>query len=205
LRRFVLSATAVAVAFGIGLGVLVDPAQAPAGARRAAGSETVKEAAAVRSTSSVERLAPDSDYMLDEIALHRNRTWHYQRLMSRARTPYTGSAARSRHRAYRRWVRDLWHRRATTARRQAANPPHRAQWECIHRYEGSWSDPSAPYWGGLQMDWSFMATYGGELLRRKGTADNWTPIEQMWVAERAFRSGRGFGPWPNTARYCGLL
>ena len=204
MRRFVLFATAVAVAFGIGLGVLADPAQAPAGARHAAGSDTVKEAAAARSTSSVQRLAPDSDYMLDEIALHRNRTWHFQRLMNRARTPYTGSAERSRHPGYRRWVRNLWRKRHTAARRQATSPPHRSQWECIHRYEGSWSDPNAPYWGGLQMDGSFMATYGGDLLRRKGTADNWTPLEQMWVAERAFQT-RGFGPWPNTARACGLL
>jgi hypothetical protein len=55
------------------------------------------------------------------------------------------------------------------------------------------------------MDLSFQRTYGGELLRSKGTADNWSPVEQMWVAERAHRSGRGFTPWPNTARYCGLL
>ena len=48
-------------------------------------------------------------------------------------------------------------------------------------------------------------TYGGDLLRRKGTADKWTPVEQMWVAERAYRAGRGFYPWPNTARYCGLI
>jgi len=27
----------------------------------------------------------------------------------------------------------------------------------------------------------------------------------MWVAERAHRAGRGFTPWPNTARSCGLL
>jgi hypothetical protein len=27
----------------------------------------------------------------------------------------------------------------------------------------------------------------------------------MWVAERAHRSGRGFYPWPNTARHCGLI
>jgi hypothetical protein len=83
-------------------------------------------------------------------------------------------------------------------------PPHKAQWLCIHRYEGSWRDSGSPYWGGLQMDWSFMSTYGRELLRRKGTADHWTPHEQMWVAERAWRT-RGFWPWPNTARYCGLL
>jgi len=83
-------------------------------------------------------------------------------------------------------------------------PPHKAQWLCIHRYEGSWTDPGSPYWGGLQMDWGFMSTYGHDLLRRKGTADHWTPHEQMWVAERAWRT-RGFYPWPNTARYCGLI
>jgi hypothetical protein len=26
----------------------------------------------------------------------------------------------------------------------------------------------------------------------------------MWVAERAYRT-RGYWPWPNTARYCGLI
>ena len=49
------------------------------------------------------------------------------------------------------------------------------------------------------MDISFQRLYGAELLRRKGTADNWTPLEQIWVAEPAYRSGRGFYPWPNTA------
>ena len=78
-------------------------------------------------------------------------------------------------------------------------------WMCIHKHEGPWNDPNAPYYGGLQMDLSFQRTYGGHLLRRKGTADNWTPLEQMWVAERAHRSGRGYYPWPNTARYCGLI
>jgi hypothetical protein len=61
------------------------------------------------------------------------------------------------------------------------------------------------YYGGLQMDISFQRTYGAEIYRRKGTANNWTALEQMWVAERAHRSGRGFYPWPNTARYCGLI
>jgi hypothetical protein len=87
----------------------------------------------------------------------------------------------------------------------AQNPPHRRQWLCIHRYEGAWTDPNPPYFGGLQMDYSFMATYGRHLLRTKGTANHWTPLEQMWVAERAHRAGRGFYPWPNTARYCGLI
>lgn len=84
-------------------------------------------------------------------------------------------------------------------------PPHYNEWMCIHKGEGSWTDPNAPYYGGLQMDMSFMRTYGWHLLQTKGTADNWTPLEQMWVAERAWASGRGFYPWPNTARWCGLI
>lgn len=84
-------------------------------------------------------------------------------------------------------------------------PPHYSAWLCIHAGEGSWTDPYAPYYGGLQMDWSFMSSYGGALLASKGTADHWTPLEQMWVAERAYSSGRGFYPWPNTARACGLI
>lgn len=84
-------------------------------------------------------------------------------------------------------------------------PPHYSAWLCIHSYEGSWRDPNPPYYGGLQMDWAFMSTYGHKLLQSKGPANNWTPLEQMWVAEKAYSSGRGFYPWPNTARMCGLL
>lgn len=84
-------------------------------------------------------------------------------------------------------------------------PPHFQQWLCIHRYEGSWSaNTGNGYYGGLQMDWSFMASYGPRLLHRKGTANHWTPLEQMWAAERAWRV-RGFYPWPSTAHACGLL
>ena len=93
---------------------------------------------------------------------------------------------------------------------QAEHPPHRGAWLCIHRYErnplqGWRTHTGNGYYGGLQMDISFQREYAPELLRRKGTADNWTAVEQMWVAERAHRSGRGFYPWPNTARYCGLI
>lgn len=76
--------------------------------------------------------------------------------------------------------------------------------ECIHSHEGSWTDTGAPYYGGLQMDWSFMSAYGAEYLRAWGTADHWPPSVQIAVAIRAYLSGRGFGPWPNTARMCGL-
>jgi hypothetical protein len=89
---------------------------------------------------------------------------------------------------------------------QAQRPPHYWQWLCIHRYEGAWnSNTGNGYFGGLQMDVRFMWTYGRDMIRRHGNyAHSWTPLEQMWVAERAWRT-RGFAPWPNTARMCGLL
>ncbi len=96
-----------------------------------------------------------------------------------------------------------WQRRERAAWWRANHPPALQGWLCIHRYEGSWTDSGGPYWGGLQMDLSFQTTYGGWLLRHKGTADHWTRLEQIWVAVRAWRV-RGFSPWPNTARYCGV-
>jgi hypothetical protein len=142
--------------------------------------------------------------LLGQINHHRDETWRWQKVMQRPRTVYAASAEAVLSLAYRRWVVDLWRRRAARAKLQALNPPHKFQWLCIHRYEGSWRDANAPYYGGLQMDIEFQRTYGTGLLRAKGTADHWTPIEQMWVAERAFKT-RGFWPWPNTARFCGLL
>jgi hypothetical protein len=151
---------------------------------------------------------PESDaraqLVLRQIRFWRGETWRWQRLM---RVPRTASHGHERWAKdeYRTWIRDLWRTRAGRAYRRAANPPHERQWRCIQRYEGAWDDPNAPYWGGLQMDLSFQRMYGSDLLRRKGTADRWTPVEQMWVAERALRAGRGFHPWPNTARFCGLI
>jgi hypothetical protein len=139
------------------------------------------------------------------IISRRNSTWRWQDVMLKPRTPYAGTAERAASRPYRRWVLSVWEKRAKQAWRKAQRPPHYREWQCIHRYEGSWVDPNAPYYGGLQMDLSFQRAYGGPLLDEKGTADNWSPLEQMWVAERAHASGRGFYPWPNTARFCGLL
>ncbi len=135
---------------------------------------------------------------------YRRETRRWQRLMHR---PLSLSAGGELHpsRAYRRWVRDLWKRRATVAKRRAHRPPHRREWLCIHSYEGAWDLVDGPYYGGLQMDTAFQQAWGPELLASKGTADHWTPLEQMWVAEHAFASGLGFTPWPNTARMCGLL
>lgn len=81
-----------------------------------------------------------------------------------------------------------------------------SQWTCIHRHEGAWNDTGDPYHGGLQFDWNFMRSYGADMLIKYGGrgAEVWTPHEQMVVAERAYFSGRGFGPWPQTRLMCGL-
>jgi hypothetical protein len=82
----------------------------------------------------------------------------------------------------------------------------RSAFLCIHHYEGAWtSNTGNGYYGGLQMDVAFQSRYGGEYLRRWGTADGWPVWAQLHAAVRAYRSGRGFYPWPNTARACGLI
>jgi hypothetical protein len=135
-----------------------------------------------------------------QIDRYRHETWHWQRTMGKSLTrslknPPADVAAKVA----------VWKQVAAEVRRRAQNPPHKREWLCIHHFEGAWNDPNPPYYGGLQMDLGFQRTYGRHLLASKGTADHWTPLEQMWVAERAHRAGRGFSPWPNTARYCGLI
>ncbi len=156
--------------------------------------------------ASAPRVLTKADHRVTRrIISQRNSTWRWQDVMQVERTPYSGTHEESVSRAYRKWVLSVWERRAKQAWQKATRPPHYDEWMCIHRYEGSWVDPDAPYYGGLQMDLGFQRAYGGALLARKGTADNWSPLEQMWVAERAHASGRGFYPWPNTARYCNLF
>ena len=142
---------------------------------------------------------------LTQIQSARDDVWRWQTVMQAPRTAYVGLAEHSTSLRFRRSVLALWVQRADEARTRAQHPARLKDWLCIHRYEGAWNDPNGPYYGGLQMDVGFQQAYGAALLRRKGTADHWTPLEQIWVAERAYRSGRGFYPWPNTARYCGLL
>jgi hypothetical protein len=131
---------------------------------------------------------------------YRRQIWHWQRVMGRPvmvtlRNPPRALADRV----------PAWRKVAKRTWAHAQHPPHATAWRCIQRFEGSWTDSGAPYYGGLQMDLSFQQRYGPYLLRKKGTANRWTPLEQMWVAERALQAGRGFYPWPNTARVCGLM
>jgi hypothetical protein len=155
------------------------------------------------------RASEQSIALLEQIDDLRDETWRWQSLMRVRRTP-TSYSERTAGDAYRRWVRDLWQARAERAEVAAQDPPHERDWRCIHRYEalhaGGWETRTGNgYYGGLQMSMTFQRALAPELLRAKGTADRWTPIEQMWVAERAIRQGYGFTPWPNTARRCGLL
>jgi hypothetical protein len=176
-----------------------------AGASVTAGPSVPGQATDNREGSTSRSLAAVDRLLVRRIVSHRNSTWRWQDTMLRPRTPYSGTAETTTSLPYRNWVLRVWQKRAKTAWRTATRPPHYDEWLCIHRYEGSWTDPNAPYYGGLQMDMSFQRAYGWNLLQRKGTADNWSPLEQMWVAERAHASGRGFYPWPNTARFCNLL
>ena len=153
----------------------------------------------------VVHVIPADGGLVRQIHHYRRVTWRWQSVMGVRRTRATRAAVNDPSHRYKVWVRNLWKHRAKRARRLAAHPPHMAGWLCIQRHEGAWKDPNGPYYGGLQMDLGFQNRYGARLLRLKGTADHWTPLEQMWVAERAHRSGRGYSPWPNTARYCGLI
>jgi hypothetical protein len=174
---------------------------------------TTTEATTTKATTTESAPPPDpwaetprTRRLLAKAMHHRAVARRWRALMRRPRpyllpraTPFPSLLAK------REWLRRKWRVKASRARWAGHHPPHLGAWRCIHRWEGPWHDPYAPYYGGLQMDIAFQRRYAPGLLRRKGTADHWTRFEQMWVAERALRDGRGFYPWPLTARYCGLI
>ena len=145
-----------------------------------------------------------ASYFGSRIAAYQHATWRWEHVMGVPRTETAGRVLTEMSPPDLRQALKLWMERAHAARVRAQHPPHLRQWLCIHHYEGSWTDTGDPYWGGLQMDITFQRHYGSWLFQQKGTADHWTPLEQIWTAEKALRS-RGFYPWPNTARYCGLI
>ena len=172
----------------------------------AIGALTFSQTKAVPASSTDQSRVREATMIMRKTAVYRRATWHWESVMGVPRTRPARKQPRTLALAYRRWVLELWQHRAARAWRRAISPPHKTDWLCIHRYEAGWhANTGNGYYGGLQMDISFQRRYGWNLLRRKGTADRWTPLEQMWVAEHAHRSGRGFYPWPNTARYCGLI
>ena len=148
---------------------------------------------------------PEGRVVVKRIKRYQRATWRWQRLMGLPHTKSKRRYLKTRDLEFRRHVMHQWRRRAIRAKRRAFNPPHEAAWRCLQRFEGAWTDANDPYWGGLQMDRTFMRQYAPRHLLRRGWANRWSPVEQMWVGERALRAGRGFYPWPNTARVCGLL
>ena len=105
-----------------------------------------------------------------------------------------------------RYLARLWQHKAHAARLLSEHWLEKMydKWRCIHENEGAWNDPNPPHYGGLQFDDSFQRTYGPEFYRRWGDASHWPVYAQLIAAERAYRT-RGFYPWPNTARACGLI
>jgi hypothetical protein len=149
-------------------------------------------------------------YLLADIAKARRAVWRWERLMRIRRTKSTRVAEQTQDPDLRLAILDSWRRKADARKRQAYRLPRMRAWLCIYLHERhpaqGWATRTGNgFFGGLQMNLGFQRSYGRDLLRKKGTADRWAPIEQIWVAERAYRSGRGFYPWPNTARSCGLL
>lgn len=116
------------------------------------------------------------------------RRWRVERRAGRARA---------------RTIRVLRARLRATARPPYGNHPIEAAFLCIHSFEGRWNDPAAPYYGGLQMDRDFQLAYGRPYVERFGWADRWPVSVQLAVAIRGWLD-RGFQPWPNTRRSCGL-
>ena len=144
-------------------------------------------------------LSENASNAIDDAALIGDREIWIDRQSQQA--SHHDSANSSPEAAHELWL--TWHHRAQAAWQLAKNPPKLDAWNCIHSYEGSWSDPDAPYWGGLQMDMNFQSAYGTWLLNHKGTANHWTPLQQIWAGVRAWRV-RGFAPWSNTAHACGV-
>lgn len=79
--------------------------------------------------------------------------------------------------------------------------------DCIYREErgadGWETNTGNGYYGGLQADRSFQRTYGGTYYSRWGTANNWPWWAQLHMGFNGW-AARGWQPWPNTSKECGL-
>jgi hypothetical protein len=147
----------------------------------------------------LDKLQKRSHYM--ERVMHTSLSKVNQRAKSRLRRT---STPRKRYRI----LIALWKRVYTRTSVTYHHPPFLAALTCIHHGEGTWNEMRNPFYdGGLQMNFTFEERYGNFLLRRKGRAYNWTPLEQIWTAVYAIRGPdhRGFYPWPTTARICNLI
>jgi Transglycosylase-like domain len=146
------------------------------------------------------------------VRYYRRVTWKFQNKLDATITRAALSEFPSCN--YAKWAAELWRDRSSQWNKRwvhyLKNRPtikYLSQWICIHNHEGAWNaNTGNGYYGGLQMDITFQNAYGRDMIRKYGGyAHTWSPRDQMIVAERAHDSGRGFGPWPNTGRMCGVL
>ena len=183
----------------------VAPLSASGGA--GAAQSIARELTTTRTHASASQLKAARNHQRGRIGRADAKRRYWLRVMDRPLPPPVAGLARLELRQLRQAADWQWSRAQALAY-SAHHPPHLGAWHCIQRYEsgGSWRiNTGNGYYGGLQFDIGFQLAYGAWLYRTKGTAEHWTPLEQMWTAERAHASGRGFTPWPNTARACGLL
>ena len=74
---------------------------------------------------------------------------------------------------------------------------------CVHQGEGAWnSNTGNGFYGGMQFDYTtWLSNGGGRFAEYAHLA---SPLEQLTVTWWTWQR-RGWYPWPNTARACGLL
>lgn len=101
---------------------------------------------------------------------------------------------------------DQWRRTARKVYSAYRDPPQKSNFECIHRFEGSWTDEDSGHnghYGGVQMgkaEWDkFGKPYTGKEYPYQATKS-----DQLWAAYRYWLVS-GFSPWSQTAPNCGLL
>lgn len=139
----------------------------------------------------------------------RRATWHEQTRRLQPHSPTAYAERGQTNPALLGWVHRLWKRRALVLERMADRPPWSLGWLdgalCVHGLEGSWTVPyglGPQVSGGMQIglhEWHYFG--GGRFAPEAYLA---SPLEQLLVAWRYTRVS-GWGPWPNTARACGLL
>ncbi len=120
------------------------------------------------------------------IAWHRSKTWYWQNVAGRQRTPTEHAERRTSSVAYLEWMERLWSHRRIAAYRYAHTHPliaHRALWLCIHSREAQdWHNEDTGHnghYGGLQMSLGWDGLVGNAALL--------SPTQQMVAAETGYR------------------
>jgi len=99
-----------------------------------------------------------------------------------------------------------WRRLARQTHAQYRNPPQKANFLCIHRFEGSWTDRDSGHnghYGGVQMGKDEWDKFGRPYTHKEYPYQA-SMLDQLWAAYRYWLVS-GFSPWSQTAPNCGLL